>query len=410
VLGTLDFDVVRSIVELPGPADDRKALMLAAGGVNFDQVPIGLRLPMTVAILNCSTARLRIGQVVRPAVFSRFAMAVDPSAWVRSVLGHAGVPFGFLGGEKTLLAGMGKGSLARAFREFANLVSSFEHSSLVNAIEPWVSLTGFLVERFGKSWTAMELAVISGAIRNPGERGRGATSLVDDTKALPHRVRYARRQRESLEWWQDQLKDANDEFDLGLWMISLYAWADADVFNSMFGSLGLAFVSLSSESRSRFLQAAGRSEGYRASRGRLSAFHSDLIEQLPLELLALVYGRLDEDSRRLCMGERIEPGIDNERAATVFLTEKAAKLASGEISIDPDLLVLLARAHEAGGRCLYPGTIRPGRIAGLSDEVLTGLWAMPSFIVNLAPHALDKRSRRVKPVSQIAESERWFSA
>lgn len=92
-------------------------------------------------------------------------------------------------------------------------------------ITPWNNLVEEVRKLFGNQWVCLHFANIGAGIRSIKHTCTEDSELLDDSRELCKRVRYARLRAGQSRWWEKQFETAKDEMDLAMICLVLITWA-----------------------------------------------------------------------------------------------------------------------------------------------------------------------------------------
>lgn len=115
-------------------------------------------------------------------------------------------------------------------------------------LAPWDTVVSSIQASFGFSWSAIHLAVLSGAIKSSSEKGTDCSDLFDEEKSLCHRTRYARLRKGVPGWWARTCIQAKTVEQKMLFITTYFVWASHGSISQTIGDVLPIVDSLPDES------------------------------------------------------------------------------------------------------------------------------------------------------------------
>jgi hypothetical protein len=282
----------------------------------------------------------------------------------------------------------------------------------VERLSSWIALVESIVEHYGQSMLANEMAVMAGCFR-AGRQSGGVRGLFSSDFPLGVRVRYAKSQLNRAVWWHEQASIIETDYDRNLWLLCLYAWASPDVILELIGEIEEQLSLLTEENRASTVEAARRSLTYSPrSRVVLDRKQSASLRNLrDPATICFLYDRIDQTIISDLLLNRVEPTASAAYMGNIILNCVGKSLMAGDISGET-ALELMVRGYNLGadeGCGLSPRAVR-SLSAQLAKAVLADGWNMPSDALMLAQNIVDVGRPNPEPVMRIAERDGWFGA
>ncbi|WP_433687026.1 NACHT domain-containing protein [Micromonospora carbonacea] len=288
--------------------------------------------------------------------------------------------------------------------KFIDLMREPRHAKL----SPWVEAVQRLDKEFGQTWTSQELALISGAVIDPGERGAGAKHLLDEQFQATDRVRFAKRRPRNIEWWVAQASSANSDLDMAFWIAATYAWADTITIVHAIPKINEFMRSLPPDMRSVVAYACRRSPYYsdRARKSLPIRVEELGAMRLAAPTLCLLSQRLQEYD--LGVLKIIDRHAREPWTASALLTVAAVLWGNGTIP-NSHFLSICEKAQALNGRLF--GRLRSDLAVRATKEIVGEVsaqsWALPDGLIAWNVRYAN-RPRKVRSVLSVAEEEDWL--
>lgn len=136
-------------------------------------------------------------------------------------------------------------------RKCLNVINVSKQQEQLDACEwatdlnPWNNLVETIRQCWGDKWICFHLANIASGIRSLTETYVDYSDLLDHSKELCKRVRYARLRAGQHTWWMKQIEGANSELDKAFSLLILVTWASSKTLERMIPKLDEIVRSLS---------------------------------------------------------------------------------------------------------------------------------------------------------------------
>ncbi|MFJ1940652.1 NACHT domain-containing protein [[Kitasatospora] papulosa] len=387
-------------------------VLLAMLDAEVGPEPISVKKHRDVALASLNRADQLTVYSTSPGAPLRNALGVTrPSLWYYSMR-HNFANF-FLGDGLYEPSGDSQSATVASLREIARPLVRPELRPEIDLALVRDFLSG-LDATFGSSWASTLIAILSGSVRAPGDRGGGADDLFSDDHSLCDRVRNSRRRGSQFEWWTEQLATAGTPQRKELWMAMAFCWASSEVLCSLFEEIDFLLSELPAESIDRLIVlSSGRMEFSQRSRETVN-FPISWQRKVPIEspTLALFFNRFaDGPQKDRMLTKKAAPGVHVGLSANLlryawqrwvhgFLTDKQ--------------ITLINRKY------LNPGVFTLASLdvpSGIDRRALRSTWEMflkqsdgvPDMVLGAAQKELRRMSRRPKPVMRVADRDKWFA-
>ncbi len=104
-------------------------------------------------------------------------------------------------------------------------------------LTPWNKLVETIRQFWGDTWICFHLANIASGIRSSTEKYADYSDLLDHSKDLCKRVRYARLRAGQYSWWIKQIESSKSEIDKAFSLLILVTWASPKTLERMIPKL-----------------------------------------------------------------------------------------------------------------------------------------------------------------------------
>jgi hypothetical protein len=269
-------------------------------------------------------------------------------------------------------------------------------------------------EVFGKTFMEIEVASMAASISARGGRGKGATELLDDSRSLVDRFRYARGQLNRPDWWSAQLDAGKTDYDRYLWILACFAWSSPDTLGTLLPIFESTVSLLPLEARRALVRACKRAEDYsranKGLRGIRAEAHNELTDPTAISILwrRLPLAASADLMRILSQQEMSAPYI----ADAVLRCTALNWFQGGRVS-PSDMIRTAVRCHDSGAleetdiRSLSRSGLRSLGVDWAKSAISNG-WSMPSDMLYMAYRVLDQERPDPEAVLKVAERQDWF--
>ncbi|MFC4046860.1 NACHT domain-containing protein [Dactylosporangium siamense] len=296
--------------------------------------------------------------------------------------------------------------------EFSLRIDKLRASPIWTQLDPWIEATTLLDEKFGRTFRSIDLAVISGGIRNASERGGGANDLLDEWTPMPQRVRAARRHAFDVDWWRDTASRVESDEDGVLSMLALYAWADQTTIGQLVEDIDTVIRRLSSHAKAYLLKARLYTGTYsRRARTPLTTFDSSpaALKRLHTTTLCLLLPRLSTTLVDNNIFQRLHRDVNQVGALGHILGIAVQRYTKGKLTID-QLIAIATECHRGNAPYMahWYGVRDTLKIPpDDARKILRSSWNMPRELLTVASECAWLPTP-VEPIIDIATREGWF--
>jgi hypothetical protein len=282
-------------------------------------------------------------------------------------------------------------------------------------LETWSQACSVLNEGFGRTLLGNEIGVMAGGITSSQDRGNGAGDLLDQSRSLIDRIRFARGRLNHPDWWLRQLSSADHDYDRSLVLLACFAWASPASLESLLPAFEETVITLPETHRSGLVQACRRSAQYssRAKKMLQSASDGNTSELTDPATLCIFYDRLATDRRNAAVQDYLIQNITQPYIADVVLEFAITQMLDQKLNPE-EALPLASTCHEMGAsNRLSMITASETKLRSLHSQWLNTAvdlcWTLPSDVLWVAYRSLSARRAHPEPVAKIAQRENWFA-
>ena len=278
-------------------------------------------------------------------------------------------------------------------------------------ITPWNNLVEKVRELFGDQWICLHLANIAAGIRSIRQTCTEDSELLDDSRDLCRRVRYARLRAGQPKWWDRQFETAKNETDVATICLILITWAKPTTLLQLADKLNGSLKSLSHQTWARVAQFSTfipQSMRYpRESHFGVNALPNDLS---PRTIAALGFRAKSETAKSL-----YERYLREYSGSDMFVWRMCLNVVFSRLREDPvnwPTYLSIIAAYEKRQISSWP-YINHADMENLpidaAKKIVDSPERYPGLLVNFAQAMCRKElASRIKPVGTIARENNWF--
>jgi hypothetical protein len=285
-------------------------------------------------------------------------------------------------------------------------------------IAPWDSVTERARTVWGDSWALIVLAAVASGIRSTSEKCQDAEDLLDRSRSLCRRARYARLRSGVASWWKKQFQQASSGDELLLISLLCANWTTTNTLLAVMDEFGDALDRLRPWEWTKLSGAARRLRFLTAvDESRCPIDATLLPADLSDRLVVLTALRADEKSRHDIFKRYLESSpSDDPEVLDLIAREATDPSGFGTPSWNPNLS-LIEMCYERGRRFWYVSMnfeqhqqreiIIP---SGISSKIMQSPEKFPGEFVRLAEgYCRREVAKGIIPVAQVAERDKWFA-
>jgi hypothetical protein len=284
-------------------------------------------------------------------------------------------------------------------------------------IEPWDRLVESGRESFGERWAFSVLASVASGIRSSTERGVNHTDLLDDTKSLCKRARYARLKSDHRAWWLENLASADSPRKIEFVCLLALTWARPQVLLSILDELEGAIQSMDEPQWSRLIKGVTRATNlpYMHKPERGAKIEPRKVPQsVSSRTMSALLLRADGQSARALCEHFFSRATPDEPILLQQLLDYAADVVHiGTAEWKPDLQKV--RQYYAAGGFSRALSFHRQRSASLlmpipsAKAIVADPSNFPSALIAFAEESWRHNvAKKTEPVAAVAERQKWF--
>ena len=302
--------------------------------------------------------------------------------------------------------------------EGSNAAALRPASEWASQLGPWNDFVESCRSLWGDHLSLFFLANVAAGIRSSAEKANGFPDLLDGSKPLCLRSRYARLRAGSAAWWQKQVPAAKASGDQLLVALILLTWGSSNTLVALFELLQPILDSLTTDDWHALFRCLRRS--LRLLQGRTPRV-SFAVQSLPGGLLPRTVVALAARTRASVARELYDRYLSSYKGADPYVLDFCQEQALDSENIrtgrwKPNLeQVALAYArgvvshpyHALGPRAYY---YAPRAKVTLCESIVADAERFPMQLVAHAEAICrDALASKIVPVAEVAKKETWFA-
>jgi hypothetical protein len=287
-------------------------------------------------------------------------------------------------------------------------------------LKPWNNVIERARSVWGDRWAILNLANVAAGIRSNAVKANESPDLLDPTRPLASRVRFARLRPGAHKWWRNQLDSAKSESDILLALLVALSWSKASCLLANADVLEVMLNNLDQKSWERLVSAVRRcgSLSHAGEERAEDLQRAEVPDRVSARLAVVLSDKVSSVGSHF-LYERFIKGMSTQDLTVLEVVQREAldyeKL--GTFSWSPDLSSL-RQCYTQGAVFAPYGYYRRrnhGDSSSMSLEIAQTVLATPNefpgFLVNASEERCQQEvSSKVRPVANIAEEESWFES
>jgi hypothetical protein len=284
-------------------------------------------------------------------------------------------------------------------------------------LTPWNNLVEEIRQCWGDKWVCFHLANIASGIKSSTETYVEYSDLLDHSKDLCKRVRYARLRAGQYSWWLKQMEASKNEIDKASSLLILITWASSKTLEKIIPKLDDFTRSLSDTAWNNVYSSVEEALDLRqSSQDQLSLDLKKLDDFLTPKTAALISLRVKSKTRKLLYSRYLKEYDGSDPLILRLCHDMSLEFLVNDYSVWDEVRDVIHRSYTKGvefepytfhrlGREITSRTI-PEKIA---LEIASQPSNYPGFLVAIAEIKMkEKVASTVVPVGDTAIKDRWF--
>jgi hypothetical protein len=285
-------------------------------------------------------------------------------------------------------------------------------------LAPWNNLVEGIRQCWGDKWICFHLANIASGIKSSTETYIEYSDLLDHSKELCKRVRYARLRAGQYSWWIKQMEASRNEIDKASSLLILMTWASSKTLEKIIPKLDEFICSLSDTTWNNVYISVEEALNLtrQSSHDRLSLDLNKIDDFLNPKTAVLISLRVESKTRKLLYSKYLKEYDGSDALILKLCHDMSLEFLVSDYSVWDEVRDVIQRSYAKGvefepyafhrlSREITSRTI-PEEIA---LEIASQPSSYPGFLVAIAEIKMkEKVASTVVPVGETAIQDRWF--
>jgi hypothetical protein len=287
------------------------------------------------------------------------------------------------------------------------------------SLTPWNDLVEAIRQCWGDNWICFHLANIASGIKSSKETYADYSDLLDHSKDLCKRVRYARLRAGQYTWWMKQLESSKSEIDKALSLLIFITWASSKTLKKLISEFNESVSSLSDLVWQNVYRSVEEALNLQYSPQNLLHISLDS-NQMDISLnprtAILISLRAKTETRKSLYLKYLKKYNGSDALILKACHDMSLELLSNDYSVWDEVHDVIQRSYTKGivfepyifhrlNREITSRNI-PEEIA---REIVSSPNSYPGFLVAIAEMKMkEKVASKVIPVGETAIKDKWF--
>jgi hypothetical protein len=284
-------------------------------------------------------------------------------------------------------------------------------------LEPWNNLVETIRKDWGDVWLCFHLANIASGIKSSTEKYLEYSDLLDHSKDLCKRVRYARLRAGQSAWWLKQIEGSRNEKDMALILLVSITWASSRTLEKIISKLDESIKILSDSIWKNLYNSVEEAlKLTELSHQKISIDINQMNKLLSLKTVVLISIRATHQIRKSLYSTYLKNYDGEDISIIKFCQNLSLELLVNDYSMWTEFRNVIQRSY-AKGVVSEPYAFHhfhrevdsqniPDEIA---EEIASTPHNYPGFLVAIAELKMkEKVASKVVPVGETAINNKWF--
>ncbi|MEM9808823.1 MAG: hypothetical protein AAF959_26515, partial [Cyanobacteria bacterium P01_D01_bin.56] len=284
-------------------------------------------------------------------------------------------------------------------------------------LTPWSDLVEVIRQRWGDKWICFHLANIASGIKSSTETYTDHSDLLDYSKNLCKRVRYARLRAGQYAWWEKQFELADSEIDKALSLLVVITWASSKTLVKMISKLDEFVQNLSDTNWKNVYSSVEEAVNLpRSSHQQVSLDPGKVDNLLHPRTAVLISLRAKPTTRKSIYSKYLKEYDGSDALILKICHDMSLEFLANDYSVWDEVRDAIQRSY-ARGVVFDPYTFhrlsREITSRSIPEDIALEIASQPSnypgFLVAIAEMKMkEKVASKVVPVGDTAIKNRWF--
>jgi hypothetical protein len=284
-------------------------------------------------------------------------------------------------------------------------------------LTPWNNLVETIRQCWGDKWICFHLANVASGIKSSTETYGNYSDLLDHSKDLCKRVRYARLRAGQYTWWVNQLECSKSEIDKAASLLILITWASSKTLERILSKLDELVQSLSEPTWTNVYSSVKEALNLtRSSPQEISLEPNQMNDFLNPKTAVLISLRAKPKTQRLLYSKYLKEYNGSDALILKNCHDMSLEFLANDYSVWDEVSDVIQRSYSKGtvfepytfhrlSREITSRTI-PEDIA---MEIASRPNDYPGFLVAIAEMKMkEKVASTIIPVGETAIRDKWF--
>ena len=282
---------------------------------------------------------------------------------------------------------------------------------------PWNNLVESIRQCWGDVWIGFHLANISSGIKSTSETCTDFSDLLDTSKDLCKRARYARLRAGQESWWTKQIERTTSECEISFILLILITWGSRKTLEKMIDKINYLVRDLSETAWKNLYNSTEEALGMTQMLDHMLIEVNQIPHSLDFKTAALISLRSKLGTRKSIYLRYLRNYDGSDISILKLCNDMSLELLVNDYSMWDEVRDVIQRSYKKGivfeTYLFYhfskEGTHRniPDKIA---EEIVSDPNSYPGFLVAIAEIKLKELvASRVVPVGETAIKDAWFS-
>lgn len=284
-------------------------------------------------------------------------------------------------------------------------------------LTPWNNLVEIIRQCWGDKWICFHLSNIASGVKSPTEKYIDYSDLLDHSKDLCKRARYARLRAGQYAWWVKQFKDSISNIDRAFILLILMTWGSSKTLVKIVSSLGDLVQHLPDSIWKNLYESVDEALALRQSSSQdLNLNANQIDDYLNPRAAVLICLRSKPKTRELLYLKYLKNYDGSDALILKFCQEISLEFLSTDYSAWGEVRDVIQRSYSKGVVFEPYAFHRLSReVAGhsipeeIASEIASQPDKYPGFLVAIAEMKIKlKVAHSVVPVGDTAIQDKWF--
>jgi hypothetical protein len=284
-------------------------------------------------------------------------------------------------------------------------------------LTPWDNLVETIRQCWGDVWVCFHLANIASGIKSSTETYVDYSDLLDDSKELCKRARYARLRAGQYAWWIKQIEGSKSESDRAFTLLILVTWASPKTLEKIIPQLDKFIQNLPDAIwKNLYLSVEEALTLKQSSHQDVSLEPNQMDNFLTPRTAVLISLRAKPKTRKLLYSKYLKEYDSSDALILKICQDMSLEFLVNDYSVWDEVRDVIQRSYAKGvifepyafhrlNREITSRTI-PDEIA---LEIASKPTSYPGFLVAVAEMKMkEKVALKVVPVGETAIKDKWF--